>query len=137
MVFFLLIRIFACGMCKKKIMDEKRYGEADNEHTAAEPAAMLSESVSRSGLLGQVMSLSHDDKVALIRYLRQDTGQNETPLATDEFGRVVMTKAMRQAVYNAERDYEDGKCLSEEQFQQRFAIYNCQADPNSHWFQTV
>lgn len=102
-------------------MDGKRYEESDKDHTVAEPVAMLSESVSRSGLLGQVMSLSHDDKVALMRYLREDTGQNETPLATDEFGRVVLTKAMRQAVYSAERDYEDGKCLSEEQFQQRFA----------------
>ncbi|GEM_PF-2398477 len=103
-------------------MDRNRYDETDNSPmTAADPAAMLSESVSRSGLLGQVMSLSHEDKVALVRYLRQDTEQNEVPLATDEFGRVVLTKTMRQAVHNAERDYEDDKCLSEEQFQQRFA----------------
>ena len=102
-------------------MGGKKYDVVDTVHTVAEPAAMLSESVSKSGLLGQVMSLNHDDKVALMRYLRQDTGQKETPIATDEFGRVVLTKVMRQAVYSAERDYEDGKCLSEEQFQQRFA----------------
>ena len=102
-------------------MDGKSYDELDHGHTAAESPAMLSENVSRSGLLGQVMSLSHDDKVALMRYLRQDTGQKGEALATDEFGRVVLTSEMRQALYSAGRDYEDGKCLSEEQFQQRFA----------------
>ena len=89
--------------------------------TAAEPVATMSESVSRSGLLGQVMRLGHDDKVALIRYLRQDTGQDEATTAFDEFGRVVLTKTMRESVHTAERAYDEGKCLSEEQFQQRFA----------------
>ena len=104
-------------------MAKEELRETKNQiaHMAAEPAAMLSESVSRSGLLGQVMRLGHDDKVALIKYLRQDTGQDEVSTGIDELGRVILTKTMREAVHIAERDYEEGKCLSEEQFKQRFA----------------
>ena len=94
--------------------------EEDSPVMATEPAMMLSEGVSRSGLLGQVMGLSHSDKVALMKYLRRDTGQADGAM-TDEFGRVVLTKEMREAVHKAERDYENGRCLSEEQFKQRFA----------------
>lgn len=89
--------------------------------TAAEPAvATLSESVSRSGLLGQVMSLSLPDKVALIAYLKKDI-EKEEPFKTDEFGRIVLTKEMRDAVQQAEHDFEEGRCIGEEAFQKRFA----------------
>ena len=88
---------------------------------AAEPAAaVLSESVTRSGLLGQVMKLSRPDKVALIAYLQNDINEDQ-PFKTDEFGRIVLTKEMREAVKKAEKDFEDGRCLSEEEFQKRFA----------------
>ena len=88
---------------------------------ASEPAvAMLSESVSQSGLLGQVMSLSRTDKVALIAYLKSDLEQDE-PFKTDEFGRIMLTKEMKEAASQAERDFEEGKCLNDEAFQNRFA----------------
>ena len=88
---------------------------------ASEPAAaLLSEDVRRSGLLSQVMKLSQPDKVALVRYLRQDT-ETEVPFKSDELGRIMLTKEMREAVSKAERDYEDGKCLTEADFKERFA----------------
>ena len=88
---------------------------------AAEPAAAtLSESVTRSGLLGQVMGLSRTDKVALIKYLKEDTG-TEDFFKTDEVGRIMLTKQMKEAVVKAERDMEEDKCLSESDFKARFA----------------
>ena len=88
---------------------------------AAEPtAATLSESVTRSGLLGQLMGLSRKDKVALINYLKEDTG-TEDFLKTDEVGRIALTKQMRDAVLKAGRELEEGKCLSESDFKARFA----------------
>ena len=88
---------------------------------ASEPAVtLLSEEVRSSGLLSQVMKLSQPDKVALIKYLRQDTDP-ETPFKTDEFGRIMLTQEMRESVIKAERDYEEGKCLSEVDFKERFA----------------
>ena len=88
---------------------------------AAEPAtALLSESVRKSGLLSQVMKLSQSDKVALVRYLNQEVDKEE-PFKTDEFGRIILTQEMRNAVKRAEQDFEDGKCLSESDFNERFA----------------
>ena len=88
---------------------------------AAEPAAaLLSEDVRTSGLLGQVMKLSQPDKVALMAYLSKDMHTEET-FKTDEFGRIKLTKEMREAVVKAERDFEDGKCLTEADFKERFA----------------
>ena len=88
---------------------------------ASEPAAaLLSEEVRSSGLLSQVMKLSQPDKVALIEYLHQDT-DTETPFKPDEFGRIMLTKEMRESVSKAERDFEEGKCLSEADFKERFA----------------
>ena len=49
------------------------------------PAALLSEEVRKSGLLGQVMKLSQPDKEALIMYLKNDVEKNER-FRTDEFG---------------------------------------------------
>ena len=40
---------------------------------------------------------------------------------TDNCDRIVLTQEMRDAAHKAEQDYEDGKCLSEELFKQRFA----------------
>lgn len=87
---------------------------------AAESAAAFSESVTRSGLLGQLMGLSRKDKVALIKYLKEDTG-TEDVFKTDEAGRIALTKQMKDAVLNAERELEEGKCLSESDFKERFA----------------
>ncbi len=102
-------------------MDDKKAFIEDNPMMAAEPAAaVLSESVRKTGLLGKVMNLSRSDKVALIRYLKLDVGQDE-PFKTDEFGRIVLTPQMREAALQAERDYEEGRCLSENDFKQRFA----------------
>lgn len=94
----------------------------DNDTMIAEEpmAATLSESVSRSGLLGQVMNLSRPDKMALIAYLKKDV-ENEPPFKTDESGRIVLTKEMRKSVFQAEHAYEDGRCMNEEAFQNRFA----------------
>ena len=52
----------------------------DNDTMIAEEpmAATLSESVSRSGLLGQVMNLSRPDKMALIAYLKKDVPKHHS-----------------------------------------------------------
>jgi len=64
---------------------------------ASEPvAALLSEEVRRSSLLSERFK-------------------------SDELGRILLTKEMREAVTKAERDYEDGKCFSEADFKERFA----------------
>ena len=86
---------------------------------AAEPAALLSEEVRRSGILSQVMKLSQPDKVALIAYLSKDM-ETEVPFKTDELGRIKLTQDMRDAVVKADRDFEDGKCFSEADFKERF-----------------
>ena len=101
---------------------EKKSKDVEFESmTAAEPvAAMLSESVTQSGLLNQVMGLSRTDKVALIRYLKEDTG-TEDFFKTDEVGRIMLTKKMKEAIVKAERDMDEGKCLSESDFKERFA----------------
>lgn len=89
--------------------------------TVAEPvAATVSESVRRSGLLSQVMSLSQPDKKALIRYLRKDV-EKEDAFQTDEFGRITLTAEMREDIIRAERDLEDGRCLTEADFKEKFA----------------
>ena len=104
------------------MMDDKDYTFSDEGMmTAAEPAAaMLSESVRQTGLLGQVMALSPKDKAALVSYLKKDIGQDE-PFKTDEFGRIILTPQMRAAADKAARDYEEGRCLTEDDFKQRFA----------------
>lgn len=39
----------------------------------------------------------------------------------NQFGRIVLTKEMRDAVQQAEHDFEEGRCIGEEEFQKRFA----------------
>lgn len=89
--------------------------------TVSEPAAaLLSEEVRKSGLLSQVMKLSQPDKVALIAYLSKDLEPGE-PFKTDGLGRIMLTQDMKDAVLKAERDFEEGKCLTESDFKKRFA----------------
>ena len=104
-------------LCRRKDINM----EENDVMLAAEPAAaLLSEEVRRSGILSQVMKLSQPDKVALIAYLKRGM-ETEEPFKTDEFGRIKLTKEMRDAAMKAERDYEDGKCLTEADFKERFA----------------
>ena len=87
---------------------------------ASEPAAaLLSEDVRRSGLLGRIMGLSKPDKVALMNYLRQDTNSEEF-FKSDESGRIMLTKQMRKDLLDAGSEYEVGNCLSESDFKERF-----------------
>ena len=45
--------------------------------------------------------------------LRQDTDTDtDAPFKSDEFGRIILTKEMREAMLKAERDYENGNCFS-------------------------
>ena len=48
------------------------------------------------------------------------------PFQTDEFGRIALTAEMREDIIRAERDLEDGKCLTEADFKERFVkwLYN-------------
>jgi hypothetical protein len=104
-------------LCRRKDINM----EENDVMIAAEPAAaLLSEEVRRSGILSQVMKLSQPDKVALIAYLKRGM-ETEEPFKTDEFGRIKLTQEMRDAAMKAERDYEDGKCLTEADFKERFA----------------
>lgn len=64
--------------------------------------------------------MSQTDKEALVRYLRLDI-ETENPFKTDEFGRIILSKDMQNAVVQAERDLEAGKCLTESAFKERFA----------------
>lgn len=115
-------QVYFCNPKVNRCMNEKGYPYIEEEPMAvAEPAvAAWSESVSGSGLLGQVMKLSRPDKVALIKYLKKDV-EAEEPFHTDDFGRIILTKKMREAVAKAEHSYEQSECLSEETFKQRFA----------------
>jgi hypothetical protein len=88
---------------------------------ASEPAAaVLSESVRKTGLLSQVMKLSPSDKKALIAYLQKDIAPEET-FKTDSSGRIMLSSKMRDDVIQAQNDLKAGRCYSEESFQQRFA----------------
>ena len=105
-------------------MNKNEYTYSDEEQmVVAEPAAAaLSENVTRGGLLGQLTRLSRTDKVALIKYLKAETdADTNDSFGTDEFGRIVLTREMREAVTKAEQSLERGECLSEEGFKQRFA----------------
>ena len=80
-------------------MKSKKYTITEDEPlTAAEPAVAVLSSTRRTGWGKQVVNL----------------------IQTDELGRVTLSSQMREAVAKAERDYEQGKCLSEEEFKQRF-----------------
>ena len=43
------------------------------------------------------------------------------PFQTDEFGRIALTAEMREDIAKAERDLEDGRCLTEADFKEKFA----------------
>ena len=103
-------------------MDKNIYPDIEEELTAAaEPAVgVLSENFSKSGVLRQVMKLSRPDKVALVRCLEKNL-EKEEPFLTDGLGRIILTKPMHEALIKAERSQENGDCLSEETFKQRFA----------------
>lgn len=58
--------------------------------------------------------------------------ETEEPFKTDEFGRIKLTQEMRDAAIKAERDYEDGKCLSEADFKERFAKWLSRLGKSSH-----
>ena len=94
--------------------------DKDMTYVAEPAAAVLTEEVRRSGLLSQVMGLSQTEKVALIRYLRQNTNTDD-PFKSDECGRKILTQDMREALVRAEQELESGQCLSELAFKERFA----------------
>ena len=43
------------------------------------------------------------------------------PFQTDEFGRITLTAEMGEDIIRAEHDFEDGRCLTEADFKERFA----------------
>ena len=42
-------------------------------------------------------------------------------IKTDECGRILLTENMKNSLLKAERDLEEGRCLSKEKFHKRFA----------------
>lgn len=78
----------------------KKYSITEDEpQILAEPAvAVLNEGAKSIGPLGQEHSLN----------------------TTDKSGKIVLTSQMQEALAKAENAYKDGKCLSEEAFNQRF-----------------
>ena len=87
----------------------------------SEPVAgLMSEEMTRSGLLSQVMNLSQPDKVALVEYLNKDL-DNETPFPVDVRGSIKLSSRMRADVLKAERALEEGKCFTEADILKRFA----------------
>ena len=43
------------------------------------------------------------------------------PFETDEYGRIILSEEMREAVIKAEQSLAEGTCLTEDMFQKRFA----------------
>ena len=64
--------------------------------------------------------MSQPDKVALIAYLSKDLELGE-PFKTDDLGRIKLTQEMRDAAIKAEHEFEEGKCFTEADFNERFA----------------
>lgn len=98
-------------------MKDKKY---TSDILAESISPTFSDSVVKSGLLDQVMKLSRTDKAALIEYLEQDVN-DARPFNVDSLGRIMLTKEMKSAVAAAESSLESGKCLSEDEFKQRFS----------------
>lgn len=93
----------------------------EDTNIVSEPAmTLLSEEVRKSGLLAQVMKLSQPDKVALVKYLNKSIDWDSVS-QTDDLGRVKLSSQMRETIVRAERDFEEGKCFSEDDFKVRFA----------------
>jgi len=97
------------------------YHITDDAGMATEPALnVMSDSITKSGLLRQVMKLSRPDKMALIAYLQKDI-DTEEPLKTDDQGQIVLSPEMKDAVSKAEQNLANGQCITEEAFRQRFS----------------
>ena len=45
----------------------------------------------------------------------------EVSIKTDDFGRIKLTQEMRDAAIKAEHDFEERKCFTEADFNERFA----------------
>lgn len=48
----------------------------------------------------------------------------EEPINTDGYGRIMLTDAMRKSLANAQESLVQGRCLTEEMFQTRFAKWS-------------
>ena len=103
--------------------------------------------ISIDSIWSKAQRLSASERLALSRKLRDSVnesdverqertiseidrffgGWNEDPRTTEEImqqireGRIMLTKEMKEAASQAERDFEEGKCLNDEAFQNRFA----------------
>lgn len=64
--------------------------------------------------------IENNNNVTMEEYLKEDTGTDNI-FKTDEVGRIVLTKQMKDAVVKAEYDLEEGNCLSESDFKSRFS----------------
>ena len=73
---------------------------------------MASEPVAAYGLRTDVQGLGS---------MRMSPAHTSESFQTDEYGRIVLTKRMREALHKAEQSLADGSCLNEEMFQARFA----------------
>ncbi len=95
--------------------------EDENTFLANEPAAAaISEEVRKSGLLNKVVRLSQSDKIALIDYLQRDIDQT-VPFQTNGNGQITLSQEMKHDIRIAQSDLENGRCLTEDSFKQRFA----------------
>ncbi len=47
--------------------------------------------------------------------------QSEETFKTDEQGRIILTEEMKADVLKAEQDYTEGRCLTQAEFDKRFA----------------
>ncbi|MBQ9561607.1 MAG: hypothetical protein IJV10_04950 [Prevotella sp.] len=47
--------------------------------------------------------------------------QSEETFKTDEQGRIILTEEMKADVLKAEQDYAEGRCLTQAEFEKRFA----------------
>lgn len=73
-------------------------------HEVAEPAVAYG---TQSGALNGELLASGDDTVEQFK--------------VDEYGRILLTDRMKEALQNAERSFAEGSCLNKEQFCERFA----------------
>lgn len=61
------------------------------------------------------------EQVTLMLMQMIDQRNREKTFKIDEYGRIILTEEMNTDVLKAEQDYERGLCLTQEEFDKRFA----------------
>ncbi len=74
--------------------------------TQEEPNGIVSE----PSVAMQHVDVSNNNNIAM----------HKNPFPIDSSGRILLTEKMKDDLYKAEQDYENGRCISEAQFERLF-----------------